>query len=449
MPKPIAEQLAEFILNTDYKSLPQEAVEMAKLCFLDWLGSTYAGSKQRPTRIFLELARELGGRPEATLIPDGSKSSCLFAAMVNAASSHVMEMDDLHKASILHPAAAVIPAALATAEREGSSGAELIAAIVAGYEVAIRIGEAVGSSHYQYWHTTGTCGTFGAAAAAGKLLGLGKEEQVWALGSAGTQASGLWEFLVEGAMSKQLHPAKAAGNGLLSALLAQKGFTAASRILEGEKGFCRATAKDFDLVKVTEGLGKGEYRILSTSFKAHASCYHTHSAIDAALELIQRFDLRPEIIKNVTVRLYSGALNLLEKVEPTSPYAAKFSLPFCVATALVYRQVGIEAFSNKRLRDPEILELMPKIELRHNPELDRLYPERWPAVVEITLSSDQVIQTRVDYPKGDPHNPMSREELVEKFHQLTEKALPSKKRNRLVEACYHLQGVPNLAAFFE
>src|SRR5574337_1683388 len=261
----IQEQLATFIFDVNYETLSADAQAMARLCVLDWLGSVYAGKGARPAVAMLLVAKSLGGNPEATLLPDGSRSSAYMAALVNAAASHVVEMDDLHKESILHPAAPVIPAALAMAEREGASGQELLTAIALGYEVAIRTGEAMGPSHYQSWHSTGTCGTFGAAAAAGKILGLSKPELAMALGTAGTQAAGLWEFLVDGAMSKQLHPAKAAADGLLSALLAEQGFTAASRIFEGEKGFCRAMAKEFDLNRLTEGLGTTPPRILSTS----------------------------------------------------------------------------------------------------------------------------------------------------------------------------------------
>ncbi len=448
MPGSISGKLAEFIVETDYAQLPSEAVEAAKRCFLDWLGSAIAGSLERPTRIMLEVVKELGGEPEATLIPDGSRSSPFLAALVNAASSHVLEMDDLHPSSILHPGAPVIPTALAMAEREGCSGEEFLTALVIGYEVAIRVGEAAGPSHYEYWHTTATCGTFGAAAAAGKLLGLKGEQLVSALGSAGTQAAGLWEFLKDGAMSKQLHPAKAAADGILSALLAEKGFTAAKGIFEGEKGFLRATSKAFDLEKLTRGLGEG-FRITETSFKVHAACYHTHSSIDAALTLRGEHRFPPEQIKKVLVRPYPAALDLLEKVELSGPYAAKFHLPFCVATALIYGEVGLEAFSEERLKDPVILQLLPKIELRREEAFAGVYPEKWPSIVEVTVEGGETYQATVEYAKGDFRNPLTWEELSTKFHRLAGRVAPPERRSLLLEKIWKLDQLPNMAAFFE
>ena len=445
----IQEQMAAFIFDTNHEALSAEALDMAKLCLLDWLGSVYAGKGSRPAMAMLLVAKSLGGNPEATLLPDGSRSSAYMAALVNAAASHVVEMDDLHKASILHPAAPVIPAALAMAEREGASGREFLAAVVVGYEVAIRVGEAMGPSHYRFWHTTGTCGTFGAAAATAKILGLSKPEAAMALGSAGTQAAGLWEFLSDGAMSKQLHPAKAAADGLLAALLAEQGFTAATRIFEGERGFCRAMAQEFDLSRLTQGLGSEPPRILSTSFKVYAACYHIHSAIDAVLEIRRKLSLQLSDIEKVQIAIYPTALDLLEKVESRDPHAAKFNIPFCVATALVYGQVGLSAFTPGRLEDPKVRGIMERISLVRDAELGKVFPDRWPAIAEVTTRGGQAHAARIDYPKGDPKNPMSQEELVAKFHNLSTPALNEDQRKRTVDACLHLERFENLATFFD
>jgi 2-methylcitrate dehydratase PrpD len=445
----IQEQMAAFIFDASYEALPPEALAMARLCVLDWLGSVYAGKGARPAVAMLLVARSLGGNPEATLLADGSRSSAYMAALVNAAASHVVEMDDLHKGSILHPAAPVIPAALAMAEREGASGQEFLTAVVVGYEVAIRVGETMGPSHYRFWHTTGTCGTFGAAAAAAKILGLSRPEAAMALGSAGTQAAGLWEFLVDGAMSKQLHPAKAAADGVLAALLAEQGFTAATRIFEGEKGFCRAMSDGADLGRLTEGLGTTPPRILANSFKAHAACYHTHSAIDAALTIRRQASLQPADIKAVRISLYPAALDLLEKVDARDPYAAKFNIPFCVATALVYGQIGLSAFTADRLADPKVQGVARRISLVRDAELGKAYPECWPAVVEITTRAGQSHTARVDFPRGDPRNPMSQEELVAKFRNLATPALTEEQREKMAEACLHLERVENMATFFD
>jgi 2-methylcitrate dehydratase PrpD len=443
----IAEQLAAFTESLDGKGLPDDVRRMARWCLLDWFGSALAGATAKPTAILLGVARELGGRPEATLLPDGSKTSAPLAAMVNAGASHVVEMDDVHRQGVFHPGATVIPAALAVAEREGASGAELLTAIVAGYEVGIRLGEAAGQRHYDYWHTTGTCGTFAAAAAAGKLLGLDRGRLAAAFGSAGTQAAGLWEFLVDGAMSKQLHPAMAAHDGILSALLAERGFTGAARILEGEKGFLRAMAQGGDPSRLTEGLGGGTFRILETAFKAHAACYHIHSSIDAALLLREKHRPDPKSIRSVTVRLYGAAYRLLQPVQPTSPYAAKFSVPYCVATAMLHGGVGPDAFTETRLADETIQALLGKIRLVHDPALDAAYPDQWPAVVELETAAGSDAM-RVDIPRGDRQNPMSEVDLLTKFNALAA-ALPPVDRRRLAETCLALEKIENVAAALE
>lgn len=444
MPQTISQKLAGFITNLRSDRLSADVIEMAKLCVLDWLASAIVGGTTRPIEMFVEVARGLGGTPQATVIPDGSKTSCHLAALVNAASSHVVEMDDLHKPSVLHPAAPVIPAALAVAERDGIAGPEFLTAIVAGYEVAIRAGEALGPSHYNFWHTTATCGVFGAAAATGRLLRLTPEQIVWALGSAGTQSAGLWEFLVEGAMSKHLHLGKAAADGLLAALLAEQGLTAASQIFEGEKGLALATSAAPELARLTEGLGTRPFRILQNSFKAHAACYHIHSSIDAALALKTRLNAKPTEIKKITVRAYSAALDLLEKVEPATPYAAKFSIPYCIATALLHGRVGLDDFTPEGIRNPAVRQLMSTVVLQKDPDLDRVYPNKWPAVVTIETTQGIRHEARVDFPKGDPKNPMTPEELIAKFHALTIHILPEPSRSLLIERCLTLDKLDNV-----
>lgn len=209
------------------------------------------------------------------------------AALANGAFSHALDMDDLHNASIIHLGTVVVPAALAVAEQIGASGKQLITAIAAGYEIGARVGEAVNPDSYFFWHTTGTAGTFGAAAAAAKLLTLDAEQTAHCLGSAGSQAAGLWEFLQEGAMSKTLHAGKAAFNGIFAAFLAKEGFTGATKILEGEKGFCLAMTSKAKLNKLTEGLGQGKYKIDENAFKPYAACKHCHASINA-VQLIGR-----------------------------------------------------------------------------------------------------------------------------------------------------------------
>jgi 2-methylcitrate dehydratase PrpD len=437
-------QLGAFLSRLSFQDLSESQVGKLKLYFLDWLGSAIAGKEEKPVQIILEVVRDLGGVPESTLIAGHSYGNCLWAAFANGASSHVVEMDDLHRESILHPAAAIIPAVFALAEREKASGAELLLAIAVGYEAAIRVGLGAGPSHYRFWHTTATCGTFGAAAGAARLLGLDEEQTVSAYGSAGTQAAGLWEFLTDNAMSKQLHPGKAAFNGLLSALLARRGFTGARRILEGEKGFFKATSGDFDGARCLARLGQ-EFYFERNSLKYHASCGHTHSAIDATLQAARGAALALEAVEGVSVSVYQGSLDLLERIEPTTPYFAKFNLPFCVASALRFGHADTGDFTVERVQDPEMHRWMSKIQVRSDPVLSAEYPRKWPARVEIRLRSGERLTGAVEYPKGDPENPLSESEVLGKFKSLVRGLIPDDWAESLCQRVMALERVPDVS----
>lgn len=440
----ISRKFARFSVQVRFEALSAEEVENLKLFILDWIGSAYAGSKERPVKIMSGLVKAFGRTPDSTIIPLNLKGPCLFAALVNGASSHVVEMDDLHRESVLHPAAAILPAVFAAAEREKVSGRNLIVGAMVGYEVGIRVALGVGKSHYRYWHTTGTCGTFGAAAGSGKVLELNEDQFVWALGSAGTQSSGLWEFLAESAMSKQLHAGKSAMNGLLSALLAKEGFTGASRILEGEKGFFKATSIDYDPQRCVEGLGQ-DFFFTRNSLKYYPSCGHTHSAIDAAIKATGGRAMGPEEIQEVRVFLYNEAIELLGEIRPITPYLSKFSLPFCVALAIGTGKVEREDFSQNRLQDPRIQRLMGLIKVLEDKELSSKYPRKWPAVAEIHTKGGKLLRGKSDYPKGDPENPLSEREVIEKFFSLTKGILPPAKANNIVEGVMSLEKVKDVS----
>ncbi len=442
----ITSKIVDFICKTRFDNLPRTAVDMASLAVMDWMGSAAAGGRQSPAQMILGVVEELGGTPEATLLAGGGRTSCLNAALVNGAISHIVELDDVHRTSIIHPAAPVIPAALAAAEKVHAGGRDLIAAVVVGYEVAIRVAEAITPSHYHYWHTTGTCGTFGAAAAAAKIFNLGADRVTWALGNAGTQAAGLWEFLADGAMSKHLHPGKAAMNGLLAALLARRGFTGASRILEGERGFCRATAADVDFNRITDGLGTGRYKIEEISYKIHSSCRHTHPAVDTAIDLARRHRIRPDDVRWIRVSTYKTALDITANYTPESPYAAKFSLPFCVSLAIKEGRCGPEEFNGSTLTDPVIRSLMEKVDLEVDPALNARHPELWPASVRIGIRSGQVLQGHTDYPRGDPENPVTTRELEEKFLSLASGPWGKETARRMMELCRNLAAVSDVSS---
>lgn len=444
----ISQKLAQFFCSLGYEDLPDTLVYQIKTFFLDWLSSAFAGLSQPPIQIVLSLVNDMKGSEEATIIPTNSRHLSLMAALVNGASSHVVEMDDLHRQSVFHPAAPILPAVFAVAEKEHVSGCDLILGIVAGYETGIRAALAAGRSHYEYWHTTGTCGTFGAAAGAAKVMGLESEPFVWSLGSAGTQSSGLWQFLTEGAMSKQLHTGKSSMNGLLAALLAQKGFTGSSRIFEGEKGFLRATSDDYDLNILTDGLGE-TFHTARNSLKYYASCGHTHSAIEAALKAWREVNLDLAAIRSITVYIYQEALDLLEDVEAHTPYLAKFNLPFCVATALNFGHVDLDDFTTDRLTDSEILRLMGAISVKGDPELTRLYPQKWPTRVEIELTNGRRYSGYCEYPKGDPENPISEKELIEKFNKLCADIITKDEKDRIIDLALNLEKVDDVRNIFQ
>ena len=443
----ISQKLAQFFCRLRYEDLPDTLVYQAKAFFLDWIGSAIAGLSQAPTQMMISLAKDMKGSEEATLIPTNSRHLSLVAALVNGASSHVMEMDDLHRQSIFHPAASILPAVFAVGEKEHASGCDLVLGIVAGYETGIRAALAAGKTHYEYWHTTATCGTFGAAAGAAKVLALDSEPFVWALGSAGTQSSGLWEFLTEGAMSKQLHPAKSSMNGLLAALLAQKGFTGSSRIFEGKKGFLRATSHDYDLSVLTDGLGE-TFHTQRNSLKYYASCGHTHAAIEAALEAWRGTNADFGAIRSITVYIYQEALDLLENVEAHTPYLAKFNLPFCVATALSFGHVDLDDFTTERLTNCDIQNLMGTISLKADPELTRIYPQKWPSRVEIELINGRRYSGYCEYPKGEPENPISEGELIKKFNKLCG-TMPKNERDRIINLALNLEEVDDVMNIFQ
>jgi len=415
----LTERVADFLVATKGTDLPPSVVNDAQYYTLDWLGSAIAGTVTEPGRMLLAQAASQAGKG-ATVIGLGDERNADLAALTNGGLSHIVEMDDLDRGSVVHPAAPIIPAALAVAEREEASGLGFLTAVVLGYEVAIRVGEAVGRSHYRFWHNTATCGVFGSAAAAGWLLGLDAEQMVWALGNAGTMAAGLWEFIADGAMSKHLHAGRAASSGLLAADLARRGFTGARRILEGERGFFAATSSDARPELVTQGLipGIADYKISGVSIKPYPSCRHTHPAIDAALALHQEHVPVPDQIARIEVETYQAALDLIDNPNPTHSYAAKFSLQYCVACALARGRVGLDDFGYEVLGDEAVRGLMARMSVGLSEELDERYPQEWPARVRVALADGRELTRLVKVPRGDPENPLTQAELEEKFRLL-------------------------------
>ncbi|MBU3709512.1 MAG: MmgE/PrpD family protein [Burkholderiaceae bacterium] len=415
-------QLAHFAADLQYDDIPPEVMRRAEDLFVDWVGSALSGKVGRPVQAIESVAREVGpteGRAEVLL--SRRKTTSVFAAMVNAASSHFMEQDDVHNGSVFHPGAVVFPAVLALAQDRGISGKEMMTAAVAGYEVGIRVGEFLGQSHYKVFHTTGTAGTIAAAVAAGRAINLPPEKMQHAIGSAGTQAAGLWEFLKDAANSKQLHTAKAAFDGTLSALLSEKGFSGAKQILEGAKGMGVGLSQDADPARLTDRLGE-RWATIETSFKFHASCRHTHPAADAFLSLMQQHQLNADQIAAVTTRVHQGAIDVLGQVdEPKSVHQAKFSMGTVLGLLAVYGKAGVYEF-NECFREDQVQAFRRRVSMVLDPEVDALYPQRWVGKVTITTTDGRELNARVDEPKGDPGNTLSRAEIEQKAVMLAELA---------------------------
>lgn len=443
-------QLADFIAKVSFNDLSAETVRKTKQSILDWLGVCIRGSKEKPIEILQNILLKSGGNPEATVLNDAvSKTSALQAAFCNGAASHSLDFDDLHNQSIIHLATVVMPPVFAIAEAEGKSGKDIIAAVVAGYEVGARVGESVLPESYFFWHTTATAGTFGAAGAAANLLGLSPELTRQCLGSAGTQAAGLWEFLKEGAMSKTLHAGKSSYAGVLSAYLARDGFTGATQILEGVKGFCRAMVATPHLEKLTADLGCGKYKIDDNSFKPYACCKHAHSSIFAVITMRQEQHLSCEDIKSIKLYVNNITDFLINNPNPQNPYGCKFSIQYCVAGALKYGKMGVEEFLPEVIHDTQVRSIMDKVSVIKDQSIEDIYladPAKLAARVEIECNDGRQAKMWVEFPKGDPPNPMTWQESVDKFMDLVVPVYGEKCAKQLCQLIGELDEVDDFAA---
>ncbi|MFC5521979.1 MmgE/PrpD family protein [Polaromonas jejuensis] len=418
MNSPTAE-LAAFAAGLRFDAIPEPVVRRAEDLLVDWFGSAVAGHGTRPVESITRFAQAMGGGMSgpAEVIVSRARTSPYFAAMANAAASHVAEQDDVHNGSVFHPATVVFPAAVACAQALGASGPQLLSAAVAGYEVGIRVGEFLGRSHYKVFHTTGTAGTLAAAAAVGHLLGLDARQMQHAFGSAGTQSAGLWEFLRTAADSKQLHTAHAAAAGLMSAYLAKDGFTGAAQILEGPQGMAAGMSSDADPAKLTDGLGT-RWATAETSFKYHASCRHTHPAADALLQVMQAHGLKPEDLARVITHVHQGAIDVLGPVtHPATVHQSKFSMGTVLALVGRFGHAGLAEFE-QHFQDDATQNLRERVSMALDAEVDAAYPRRWIGKVTVHTSDGRALHGRVDEPKGDPGNTLSREEISAKALRL-------------------------------
>ncbi len=411
--------MLSFTANLKFDDLPQAVVERASALMVDFMGSVFAGAASHQTRVLSELARAMGpSTGRAAVLPTGEWSSPLFASLVNGASAHVVEQDDVHNGSVVHPGATVLPAALATAQDLQCSGQDLVLAMVVGYEVAIRVGRFLGTSHYRVFHTSGTAGTVGAALSSAKLLGLDEAGMRNALGNAGTQAAGLWEFLRDAADSKQLHTGKAGADGIVAAYGARMGLKGAHQILEGAQGMAAGMSDNPNPRALSRGLGR-DWAILETSVKFHASCRHTHPTADALLSVLTENHIDWHHIASVRARVHQAAVDVLKPAQAAATvHQAKFSMPFVLALIAVRGRASIADFHEQSLSDPAIRAFMKRVDMVFDPEVEEQYPERWIGRVEVVGDDGHQFEGRADYPLGDPENFLSHEQLIDKFRRL-------------------------------
>ena len=394
----LTQQLTELIAA---KPVAPADLEHAALLTLDAIANALAGRASEPGAILLRWA-------EAAAPTDAARRAFLLGAL-----THILETDDLHRASVVHPGCVVVPAAWAVAAREGIRGQAVLRAVLWGFEAATRVGMAVGPSHYRLWHNTATCGPYGSAMATAALLRLDVPTTVHALGNAGAQAAGLWQFLEAGTMTKHLHAGRAAEAGVLAADLARYGFTGPPTMLEGAKGWFAATCPDPDPGAVTRD-PDGPWQLLLTSIKPWPSCRHTHPAIDAAQELRRR--VVASTLEQIEVETYPAALDVCDRPSPQSDYEAKFSLQHCVAAALSREIVDFAAFAEPAQR--ELAALRERVTVRASEPYTSAYPRAWGSAVIVTVRGGERLTVRRTHAKGDPEAPLTPIELIAKARML-------------------------------
>jgi len=428
----LSKYVADWVVNTRYEDLSEQVIELTTTFVIDHFGVVLAGTQKTSSQIILEVCQAWSPQePACTVVGRPERNSAPFSALINGTTGHALELDDDHREGTQHPGVAVIPAAFAVAEQLGRSGKEFILAAALGYEIMIRLGEAhLGKSYLRGFHPTGTCGTIGAAVAAGKLMGLNVEQMVSAIGLAASQSAGLLTFRSNGAWNKRLHAGQAAMSGVICAELASRGFRGPSESLLSPEGWLQAFAynEQFDINFVVDRLGE-KWDLLENSIKVHACCRFAGPIVDATLETVLREDIQPEQVESVTVAMakYPLTRSLIEplerKLNPTSVVDAQFSAPFAAAVSIVKRRAFIEEYSETGIRDPEVLAMARKVKWEVDPEAERLWPKRYPCQVTIELVDGRRASSRVEWPKGDPENAVTAEEVKQKFLTLASPVL--------------------------
>lgn len=410
----ITQRLAQNCLDTPFDSIPQDVVEHAKRCILNWMSVAIGGSRHASVEAFISMKDELGTSAQVAILGRPERADLLWATLINGTTSHVDDFDDTHLETLNHPTSVIAPVVFALGEHLNLSGEAILHAFILGMEADLRIGNSVSPSHFDSgWHITSTTGVFGAAIAAGILLGLDEDELIYALGIAGTQASGLVEML--GTMTKLFHPGKAGQNGLWAAMLASRGIESSRRILESDRGFARLYARESDLSLVSREWGSS-WELSKIAFKPYACGIVLHPIVDACIELGRKVPDSEVAALEIIVNPY--VTTLTDKPNPSSGLEAKYSVRYVAALAFHDGDASVEQFTDARAFAPEIVALVDRVSI----VVDESMQEDETAV-RLTTTDGRLIESRVKHATGSIDNPMSDEALIEKFRKLADATL--------------------------
>lgn len=431
--------LAEFVYETDIRSIPEPVIKKACDVMLDTLACAAAGYTAAAEECgwAVGLAKSVGGNGESTVLIDGYKTSAMMAAFANAAMVHTIDFDDTHLESVAHLGSGLLGTVLAVGESLHKTGGEVLAAFILGFEVAARTGNAVNKGavhyHYKYWHPTATGGAVGCAAAAAKLMGLDPDGIEMAIGLGADQASGFRYCLDKGDFSKTLHPAWAAMRGVMAAQIIKLGASGPKGLLEYPTGYCNALCEAPNIDYLTEGLG-GSFAIMKDALKMYPSIHGSHSGIEATINLVTDNDIAAEDIQHVLIKLSPLAKGQGVNYAPENVLAARLSIPCCIALAFTRRHVLLGDFSEERLNDRSFLEQMKKVEIQPCPEFNDMYPlSGFTSEATIKLKDGRSFTELVAYCKGHPERPVSPEDIKEKYFSLCELTWPHSKAEKVYE----------------
>ena len=441
----IAGGLANYAVRLIDQKLESNVLHAAKRCVLDTLAAAICGAGVAPVTNMIEALEEELDHGKSRLVPSGRLAPVRTAALINGTAAHAMEVDDIFRDGIYHPGPPVISAALALCQGHSLNGERFLRAVIAGYEISNRVSRVMQPAHYKFWHTTGTIGTIGAAAAVSVALGLNSAQIKNALSNSVTMAAALQQAFTTDSMSKPIHAGHAAEAGATAALLASKGVTGAHGMFEGPRGFGAAMSNDVDWQLMLDSLCK-EFTICRMTQKNHTCCGHTFAAIDAILALRKAYNMAPDDVSTISVGTYAKGVEICGNPEPKTLYEAKFSLEYTMAAALVIGRVRFAAFTDEMLVDPKMRKTMAKISCHIDKDAEQAFPNCRSAIVMIKMNSGEKYEYYSPTRKGDPDDPLSDRELEEKFYELSEPVIGLQSAKALCHRVWNLEASDDLSS---